>query len=86
MIAVDPEMVATEEGFECALCGDPLNEITIEAGDPFCSVACCNTFHEFEPLSRNYTLSGHAAGTGRLGHPSVSKWDDGARHKRKRKE
>lgn len=80
----DPKMLANPAGgFLCVRCGEPLNDVTVAAGDPFCKTACANEWHGFEPLSMRYTLSGNEAG---YRPPGVARWDDGGRHRRRRAE
>lgn len=81
----DPEMVQVDGVWVCAQCGDPLNDLTVAAGDPFCRTACANEWHEFEPLSRNYTLSGHPSDNPRRSaHPAL--WDTRTRTSRRERE
>lgn len=70
----DPRMVKRRGGFVCAGCGDPLNDVTVQQHDPFCSTKCANEWHGFEPLSRKFTLGGYPADVaGPSRHPA--QWD-----------
>lgn len=76
----DPKMVKKGKRFVCAQCGEPLNDLTVKNQDPFCRTACANGWHEFVPLSAQFTLSGHEAGyTG----ARVPRWNGEANDRRR---
>jgi hypothetical protein len=60
----DPKMkrVGRKKQYVCAqeTCDNPLDELTVGNLDPFCSVACCHSFHGVEiqlPKRGSYVAS-----------------------------
>lgn len=44
----DPRMKKKGRVWVCAVCDEPLNELTIAHGDPFCKAKCAHAWYELD--------------------------------------